>query len=73
MPDPTNNGFSLEWRRLPDGSLADFRITRGIVYKSPPLWKRILMPWRYRWRHFIFTRPTVPEPDARGYDHGPEG
>jgi hypothetical protein len=62
MTDPSPNNLSFEWRRLPDGSITNFRITRGIVYKSPPLWKRILMPWRYRWHHFTFTRPTVPFP-----------
>jgi hypothetical protein len=51
--------FTIEYRRQPNGSITDFRITRGKALYSIPRWQRWLMPlrWFSHWR-----KPKVPFP-----------
>ena len=51
--------FTIDYRKHPDGSISDFRITRGKARYRLPWWKRWLMPWR--WFRF-HCKPTVPFP-----------
>jgi uncharacterized protein Usg len=60
--------FTLEYRKYPDGSITDFRITRGKALYRLPWWRRLLTPW-YVWR---FYRPTAPFPTTTNTHDQPQ-
>jgi len=59
MPNPHPGDFTIEYRQRPDGSITDFRVTRGKALYRPPWWQRWLMPWR--WVRFL-RQPLFPFP-----------
>jgi hypothetical protein len=56
MSNPHPDDFTIEYRQQPDGSITDFRVTRGKALYRLPWWRRWLMPWRW----FRFRKPLVP-------------
>lgn len=56
-----NEDFTIEYTQSPNGSISDFRITRGKALYRAPWWKRWLIPWG---RFKFYRKPTILFPEA---------
>jgi hypothetical protein len=54
-----SDDFTIDYCQRPDGSLADFRLTRSKALYRLPWWRRWFMSWRW---FRIYPKPAMPFP-----------